>query len=196
MAASPVFPFMPGGAADGTRLPSGAVMLTDLTGGFRFGLKGGGSAGWLASQGVPLPAVNRLGSWRGTRVLRLGNEDILLLAEGPDSALAELASTWHGATAPKGYSSWREEGWAWMRVSGPQAPRAMERLCALDLRADKFSAEDIAQTRVGHIEAVMVRSQAGFDVLFDVTASAYFARTVAAAARHCTDLLIDTEGHT
>ncbi len=83
-----------------------------------------------------------------------------------------------------------------MRLSGPQAPRAMERLCALDLRTDKFSAEDIAQTRVGHIEAVMVRSHAGFDVLFDVTASAYFARTVAAAARHCTDLLIDTEGHT
>ena len=98
MAASPVFPFMPGGAADGTRLPSGAVMLTDLTGSLRFGLKGGGSAGWLASQGVPLPAVNRIGSWRGTRVLRLGNEDILLLAEGADNALAELASTWHGAT--------------------------------------------------------------------------------------------------
>lgn len=196
MAASPVFPFMPGGAADDTRLATGAVVLGDLTAHPRFGLKGGGSAAWLTAHGIALPALNRIGSWRGTRVLRLGNEDILLLAEGADNALAELASTWHGATAPKGYSSWREEGWAWMRVSGPQVPRAMERLCALDLRADKFSAEDIAQTRVGHIEAVVVRSQTGFDVLFDVTASAYFARTVAAAARHCTDLLIDTEGHT
>jgi len=196
MPASPVFPFMPGGAADGASLPSGAVMLTDLTGSLRFGLKGGGSAGWLASRGVPLPAVNRIESWRGARVLRLGNDDILLLAEDADNALAELAGNWHGAIEPKGYSSWREEGWAWLRLSGPLAPSAMERLCALDLRADRFSTEDIAQTRVGHIEAVTFRSLAGFDVLFDVTASAYFARMVTAAARHCTDLLIDTEGRT
>jgi sarcosine oxidase subunit gamma len=71
----------------------------------------------------------------------------------------------------------------------------MARLCAVDLRADKFGADDIAQTRVGQIEAVTFRSQAGFDVLFDVTASAYFASTAAAVARHCTDLLIDMEGH-
>ncbi|RUV50981.1 hypothetical protein EOB77_12810 [Mesorhizobium sp. M7A.F.Ca.MR.228.00.0.0] len=83
-----------------------------------------------------------------------------------------------------------------MRLSGPHAPQAMERLCALDLRADQFGVEDITQTRVGHIEAVTFRSQAGFDVLFDVTASAYFARTAAAVARHCTDFLTDTEGHT
>ena len=196
MAASPVFPFMPGGAADGTRLATGAVVLDDLTAHPRFGLKGGGSAAWLTAHGIALPALNRIAAYRGMRILRLGNEDILLLAEGADEALAELKIAWASDSRPKGYSSWREEGWAWMRVSGSQAPRAMERLCALDLRADKFSAEDIAQTRVGHIEAVMVRSQAGFDVLFDVTASAYFARTVAAAARHCTDLLIDTEGHT
>ncbi len=48
----------------------------------RFGLKGGGSAGWLAREACPCLPVNRIGSWRGTRVLRLGNEDILLLAEG------------------------------------------------------------------------------------------------------------------
>ena len=71
MAASPVFPFMPGGAASDTTLPSGAVMLTDLTGCPRFGLKGGGSAAWLESRGVPLPAVNRIGAHRGTRILRL-----------------------------------------------------------------------------------------------------------------------------
>ncbi|MBA1144065.1 aminomethyltransferase family protein [Mesorhizobium neociceri] len=184
--AMPVFPIMQGGAAQGTMLPSGTVALTDLTATPRFGLKGGGSAAWLTAYGVSLPAINRIGSHRGLRVLRLGNEDILLLGESADEALAELRSAWENDTGPKGYSSWRDEGWAWMRLSGPAVAEAMSRLCALDLRANKFSAEDIAQTRVGHIEAVTFRTPAGFDVLFDVTASAYFARTIEAVARHCT----------
>jgi sarcosine oxidase subunit gamma len=190
-----VFPFMRGGAADGAKLSAGAVVLSDLTASPRFGLKGGGSAAWLAAQGLPLPAVNRIGAWRGMHILRLGGEDILLLAEGAGEALAEVKAAWESDTGPKGYSSWREEGWAWMRISGSRTPQAMDRLCALDLRADKFGADDIAQTRVGHIEAVTLRSQAGFDVLFDVTASAYFARTVAATAKHCSDPPIDMEGY-
>ena len=186
ISAVPIFPFEPGGAAHGTALPSGDVALTDLTDRPRFGLKGGGSAAWLAAHGVALPAVNRIGSHRGLRVLRLGNEDILLLGEDAGKALAELRSAWESDSGPKGYSSWREEGWAWMRLSGPAIAEAMSQLCALDLRADRFGAEDIAQTRVGHIEAVTVRAPGGFDVLFDITASAYFARTVSSVARHGT----------
>lgn len=181
-AATRIYPFMPCGAADGTDLVSGAVVLSDLTDKARFGLKGGGSAAWLAAQGVKPPAVNRIADHRGMRVLRLGNEDILLLAEGAEDTLAEVKTAWQAAPAPKGYSSWREEGWAWMRLSGPRLAEAMSSLCALDLRPQKFGAGDIAQTRVGHIEAVTFRSPTGFDILFDITASAYFARAAAAVA--------------
>ena len=181
-AASPIYPFIPGGAADGTKLVSGAVMLSDLTDSPRFGLKGGGSSAWLETQGISLPPVNRIGDHRGMRILRLGNEDILLLAEGAGDTLGKVKAAWQAAVAPKGYSSWREEGWAWMRLSGPRLATAMSALCALDLRPEKFGADDIAQTRVGHIEAVAFRSSAGFDILFDITASAYFARAVAAVA--------------
>ncbi|MEI9401223.1 hypothetical protein [Mesorhizobium argentiipisi] len=179
-----IYPFMPGGAAGSTKLISDAVVLSDLTGRPRFGLKGGGSAAWLAAQGVTLPAVNRIGDHRGMRVLRLGNEDILLLAESAGETLAEVKAAWQAAAAPKGFSSWREEGWAWMRLSGPGLAEAMSSLCALDLRLQKFGADDIAQTRVGNIEAVTFRSPTGFDILFDITASAYFARAVAAVAGH------------
>lgn len=182
--ATRIYPFMPGGAAHGTKLVSGAVVLSDLTDKPRFGLKGGGSATWLAAQGITLPAVNRIGEHHGIRVLRLGNEDILLLAKDADETLAEVKTAWQAAPAPKGYSSWREEGWAWMRLSGPRLAEAMSSLCALDLRSQKFGADDIAQTRVGHVEAVTFRSPSGFDILFDITASAYFARAVAAVAGH------------
>lgn len=180
-----IFPFMPGGAAHGTALPVGSVALTDMTASPRFGLKGPGSADWLAAQGIALPEVNRIGIWRSTRVLRLGKGDIVLLTESAAEALAELKAAWDCEAGPKGYSSWREEGWAWLRLSGPRLPEAMSRLCALDLRSSRFGAEDIAQTRVGHIEAVLFRSADAFDVLFDITASAFFARQVEAVARHC-----------
>jgi sarcosine oxidase subunit gamma len=195
MPASAVFPFMAGGAADGAELPAGAVALTDLTSSPRFGLKGSGSAAWLTAYGIVPPAVNSIGVDRGIRVLRLGNEDILMLSEDGASGVAELKHAWASDSGAKGYSSWREEGWAWVRLSGPGAASAMTELCALDLRAEKFSVDDIAQTRVGHIDAVMFRRGTGFDVLFDITASAYFARTVAAAARHCKDSTIATKGH-
>jgi sarcosine oxidase subunit gamma len=186
--ATRVSPFMPGGAADGTPLPTGPISLTDLTAAPCFGLKGAGSADWLAGKGIPLLAVNRIGAYGGMRVLRLGNEDILLLAEQDEQGLAELVNAWHSDTAAKGYSSWREEGWAWMRLSGPLVSEAMARLCALDLRAERFGAEEIAQTRVARIEAVTFRADTGFDMLFDITASAFFARAVAAVAKECTEM--------
>ncbi|MCX7303722.1 MAG: hypothetical protein NTV73_05195 [Hyphomicrobiales bacterium] len=195
MEATATYPFMAGGAAEGTTLQAGAVALADLTACPRFGLKGGGSAAWLKSRGISLPDINRIGAYRGMRLLRLGNEDILLLAEGGGEALAGLREAWVRDSGAKGYSSWREEGWAWLRLSGLRAPQAMQRLCALDLRADKFGVEDIAQTRVAQVEAVLVRAPAGFDVLFDVTASAYFARAVAAVTPYCQDLPTETEGN-
>ncbi|RVD61787.1 hypothetical protein EN828_17780 [Mesorhizobium sp. M2D.F.Ca.ET.185.01.1.1] len=114
----------------------------------------------------------------------LANEDILLLAERAGEMLADIKAAWHAAAAPKSYSSWREESWVWMRLSGPRLAEAMSALCALDMRPQKLGADDIAQTRVGHIEAMMFYSPAGFDILFDIAASAYFARAVAAVARH------------
>jgi sarcosine oxidase subunit gamma len=179
------FPLSPDGAAAGTSLSGGAVALTDLTALPRFGIKGPGSAAWLAAQGIVPPAINRIGTHNGMLVLRFGGEDFLILAEMAAGALDALAAAWHAQSGARGYWSWREEGWAWMRLSGAGAAEAMARLCALDLRVGRFGDDEIAQTRVGHLEAVLLRSDGGFDVLFDITATAYFVRTVTAAAEHC-----------
>ncbi|MGB3900605.1 MAG: hypothetical protein WA973_18865 [Mesorhizobium sp.] len=176
-----LFPFAPGGAAADLPLPSGRVTLSDLTERPRFGIKGPGSAGWLASQGLDLPAVNRTGMHEGMRVLRLGNEDILFLAEDAASAFGQLVDRWNRAEGARGYSSWREEGWAWMRLSGPDAVALMARLCAVDLRPEHFGPDRIAQTRVASIEAVVARGEEDFDILFDISLAAFFARAVGMA---------------
>ncbi|MBA3517794.1 MAG: hypothetical protein H0T75_09175 [Rhizobiales bacterium] len=177
-----VFPFSAGGAAFGTRLPGGDVALQDLSDRPRFGLKGGGSTGWLSSQGVPIPAVNRVATSTGIRVLRLGREDVLLLAEGAVSKLDPLFAARTAEKASKGYSAWREEGWAWMRLTGQRVEETMARLCALDLRPKHFAQDELAQTRVAELEAVVARVDGGYDLFFDITMSAFFARAVAALA--------------
>lgn len=190
--ASRVFPFMLGGAALGAPLPVGALTLTDLTAAPRFGLKGEGSADWFIAKGISLPRVNRIGAHRGMRVLRLGQDDIVLLAEGQVPAFAELVDAWQRDTAAKGYSSWREEGWAWMRLSGPRLAEDMSRLCALDLRPVHFADDGIAQTRLARIEVVLFRSETGFDVLFDVTASVFLVRAIATVARQSSEIEMGT----
>jgi sarcosine oxidase subunit gamma len=182
------FPFQPGGAAEGTPLPSGCITLGDLTALPRFGLKGPGSAAWLTAAGVPLPPVNRVCVHRGMRVLRLGGEDILLSAETGEPPFDEIRAAWEADTGSKGYSSWREEGWAWMRLSGPALGPALARLCALDLRPGRFGDDEISQTRFAGVEAVLLRAADALDIFFDVTASAFVARTVAAVEKRCVNL--------
>lgn len=173
------FPLSAGGSAEDIGLPSGAVELVDLTAQPRFGIKGPGSSAWLKGCGITLPPVNRIGRHGDLRVLRLGGEDFLVV----DGELDTLTARWNNATGPRGYWSWREEGWAWMRLSGPAVDGIMARLCALDLRAGRFCEDEIAQTRVAQLEAVLVRAGEGFDVFFDIAATAFFVRTVILAAK-------------
>lgn len=181
MQVRPVYPRDPGGGAEGLPIPAGPLALADLTTAPRFGLKGAGSAAWLAGKGAVLPAVNGIVEWRGMRLLRLGREDLLLLAEGEGGALAQTVSAWQSEPGPRGWSAWREEGWAWFRLSGLALDAAMARLCALDLRPAAFGANRIAQTRISGVEAVLFRSAAGFDILFDITLTAHVIGLIAAA---------------
>lgn len=182
---APVFPLSAGGAAHGLALPAGALSVSDLTALPRFGLKGAGSAAWLEAAGAPVPGINALADWRGLRLLRLGREDLLVLGDkGGD--LAALRGDWEATTGPRGWSSWREEGWAWFRLEGPALAEAMARLCALDLRPAAFGSAAIAQTRVGGIEAVLLRTGPAFDVLFDITLTATMARILAEATHDLT----------
>ncbi|MDG4888050.1 hypothetical protein EOA60_01940 [Mesorhizobium sp. M1A.F.Ca.IN.020.06.1.1] len=178
------FPLSPNGSAAEAVLPNGQLIVTDLAARSRFGIKGPGSSAWLEAQGLSLPPVNRIAIQGGVRLLRLGSEDFLAIDDiGAGGAAAKLIADWQVEKDPRGYWSWREEGWSWMRLSGQSAEAVMARLCALDLRPARFADDEIAQTRVAHLEAVLVRSVGGFDIFFDIASTAFFIRTVDAAAQ-------------
>ncbi|MFN3642517.1 MAG: hypothetical protein ACK4TB_06270 [Gemmobacter sp.] len=182
-----VWPLSPGGAAEAEAVLLAAgpgLTVTDRTPWPRFGIKGAGAADWLTAAGLALPAPNRLAAVFGMAMLRLGGNDVTILGDPADPApLAGLRARWDAAPAPKGWSSWREEGWAWLHLAGPSLPGVLARLCAVDLRAGRFAPDALAQTRFAGIDAVVIRRDHGAEVLFDITATAAALRDIVQAAR-------------
>ncbi|MEX0302403.1 MAG: hypothetical protein AB3N24_08275 [Leisingera sp.] len=171
-----LYPLDPQGAAEGVPLMTGPVSLRDDSRTPRFGLKGRGTVSFLQSQGYEVPEVNRIANG----VLRLGREEAVVLNH-PD----DLRARWNAAPAPKGYYSWRQETWAMMHLSGPHLFDLMAKICPVNLNEGAFGQGEIAQTRVGYVEATTWRddrSGPGFSVLFDIAATAFFANAVATAA--------------
>ncbi len=170
------YPLDPKGAAEDTPLVSGQIFLQDLTHTPRFGLKGRGTVAFLQSRGLKVPDVNETADG----LLRLGQEEVVVL-----DAPADLYARWQVAATPKGYYSWREETWAMMHLTGPRLFDLLAKICPVDLSPGAFPVGKIAQTRVGYVEAITWRNDrkgVGFDVLFDVAATAFFANAVAIAS--------------
>lgn len=184
-----LFPLQPGGAAaDAAFLLGrrGGLATEDRTAWPRWGLKGPGSADWLAADGLELPALNRWSVADGVRVLRLGRNDVTLTAEpAAAAALAARRARWDEAAGPKGYPSWREEGWAWLALSGGALEAVLARLTAVDLRPGRFAADAIAQTRVAQLDAVLLLSGGIAELFFDIAATASVVREIAHVAEAC-----------
>jgi sarcosine oxidase subunit gamma len=162
-----------------------SARLQDLTACARFGLKGAGADTWFAGQ-ADLPGINRWIAHDSARLLRLGARDIMLLAApfSPDT-VATMRAAWEAGG--HGHSSWREETWAWLRLSGPATWDVAARLTAVDLRPKAFAADAILQTRFAHLDAVLLRAgpapDAGLDILFDIAATAQVVEDIASAMR-------------
>lgn len=161
-------------------------VVLECTPGERFGMRGPGTIDWVATQGLAVPAAVNTAevSSCGTTVLRLGQQEVLLTAPVGDGGqrLRELRQAWHdSARAPKGFDAYRDEGWAWFVVSGPDAPTLMRRISMADLGPKNLTVNDIAQTRALHLDVVIARldrfGAVSYDIFLDI-ASAKFALDV------------------
>lgn len=161
------------------RLPaSGESWLTELSAMPRMGLRGPGTADWLAAQGMPLAGpIDRALDLPGLTLVPLGAEEAVILPDphGDPGAVRRLRDAWRQSPGPKGFDAYRDETWAWFRLTGPAAEQALPLLTALDTRPAAFPAAAVAQTRVMHMDAVILRSADGgaLDLLFDIASSGY-----------------------
>jgi sarcosine oxidase, subunit gamma len=166
----------------GDATPSGGIAIVDLSPLPRLGFKGRGTIPAMQSRGITVEATpNR--AFRqpdGGLCLVLAPGEVILLSNlaGDGERLAQLESGWRIEDEERTYPLPRRDSHAWLAVAGQAAPEMFAKLCAIDLRRDKFPDLAIAQTSIAKMSAILTRGDIGADPVFhllvDSAAALYF----------------------
>lgn len=175
-----------GGAAEAPTLA-----IADLSPLPRLGFKGRGTIEAMQKRGISVSAEpNR--AFRqpdGGLCLVLAPGEIILLSnlDGEGAGLDRLEREWRIEDGERTYPLPRRDTHAWLAIIGEGAPAMFAKICAVDLRRDKFADLRIAQTSVAKMSAIVVRADAGntpfYHVLADSAAALYFSSCLLDAAR-------------
>lgn len=172
-----------------------ALTLRDCTHVARAGLKGRGSAAWLARQGVAVPAApNRAArDASGCIVARLGNEDFLVIgthtthSERPAQLMAHWQQEHDAGTRDIGFPTPKQYSHVLLHLTGERAPDLLAALCAVDLRLGYFADDAVAQTMAAGIVATFLRcdldGRTGYLILVDTSLALYFWEALVDAAQ-------------
>ncbi|NIM69104.1 MAG: hypothetical protein GTN86_01070 [Xanthomonadales bacterium] len=124
----------------------------------RRGYRGPEVARWLAPS-LPLPdAVNQVQRTQsGELVLRPADTEYWWLGSLAGPGPGEMSGLAPGRLPTGVHDLACEHSHALFAVGGTQAPPCLSRLCALDVRPDRFGPESMAQTLVAGVSALLLR---------------------------------------
>ena len=167
--------------------------LVDLSPLPRIGFKGTGALAWAHGRGLAIPPQNNRSQTQadGSLIVRLTDGEILALENpkqprGVCTALEQACSTEAPANC---YPVPRSGSHAWLLVGGRHASAMFSKLCALDLRTDKFPDGNAAQVILARTGAIVIRNDVGngatpaFHVLADSASADYLWHCLKDAAR-------------
>ena len=168
------------------------LAICDLSYLQRTGFKGAGTCKWFESQGVIIPInINHaLLNDNGCLIARLGTNDILVLDNlSMETNFAnKLEQQWQQYYSHQekvcGFIMPRQESHACFTISGNFAPQMFAKLCAIDLRANKFDNHMIAQTSLARLGVIIIRHD--LDALIN-----YIMLIESASAEYTWDCLVD-----
>lgn len=158
-----------------------SLALCDLSAVRRIGFKGWATAEWLIAQGASIAdAPNRVyPQGDGARVARLSKGEFVVLGdlEGRSTLPDRLASAWSMAGANGCFRVPREDSSAWLTLTGEHAGAMFAKVCGVDLRPHKFPIDQIAQTSLARMNAIIMRADRrgtlAFDLVFDLASAVY-----------------------
>ena len=168
------------------------LALSDLSYLQRIGFKGEGACEWLKKQNIQIPITvnDSLQDTNGCLIARLGINDILILdnIKRETSVPITLEKLWHQdysqSNKPCGFIMPRQESHACFSISGSRAPEMFAKLCAIDLRTEKFDNKKITQTSLARLGAIIIRNDLN-------TLINYLVLVESASAEYCWDCLLD-----
>lgn len=110
------------------------------------------SAALKKAHGLAFPAPNTAISKGEARIVWTGRGQAFLIGADP-APLAGIAALTD-----------QSDGWAVLRLDGPEAERVLARKVAVDLRPAVFGEGAAVRTALGHMMSVILRAGAGFEI--------------------------------
>ncbi|WP_241559875.1 sarcosine oxidase subunit gamma [Solirhodobacter olei] len=110
------------------------------------------SAALKKAHGLAFPAPNTVISKGEARIVWTGRGQAFLIGADP-APLAGIAALTD-----------QSDGWAVLRLDGPEAERVLARKVAVDLRPAVFGEGAVVRTALGHMMSVILRAGAGFEI--------------------------------
>ncbi len=170
-----------GGDAAAEATQARSLALCDLSPVKRIGFKGWATAEWLVAQGASIEdAPNRVYPQNdGARIARLSKGEFVVLGdlEGRSTLPDRLAAAWTMASANGCFRVPREDSSAWLTLTGEHAGAMFAKVCGVDLRPHKFPVNQIAQTSLARMNAIIMRADRGntlgYDLVFDLASAVY-----------------------
>lgn len=158
------------------------LAIADLSPLPRLGFKGRETIAAVAKRGITVEAApNR--AFRqpdGGLCLVLAPGEVILLSPlaGDGGKLQRLHDEWSLDSGERSYPLLRGDSHAWFVITGTKAPEMFAKICAVDLRLEKFPDLSIAQTSVAKLSAIVTRADIGptpaFHILADSASALYF----------------------
>lgn len=172
----------------GVRPPLGIVDLSPLP---RLGFKGRETLATMQGLGVALEATpNRAYPQAdGGLCLVLGPGEVFLLGalQGENALIGRLETGAGIADDVRCYAMPRRDSHAWFGMVGVAASALLAKICAVDLRLERFPNLSIAQTSVAKLNAIVLRADIGGEPVFHLLSDS-------SAARSMLDSLLDAAG--
>ncbi|MFQ5621774.1 MAG: sarcosine oxidase subunit gamma [Paracoccaceae bacterium] len=139
-----------------------------------------------AAYGCEVPPVGRsaLSADGATRLLAMARDQLFVVfPHAPPDALSVVAEKTGGA----GYLTDQSDTWFALRLSGPGALGALERICLLDLHESAFPPGSAARTVMEHMGCIVLREMEDTFLLLSARSSARsFLHAVETSLRYTT----------
>ncbi len=118
---------------------------------------------------LPAPGKSAAGTDRPLRLICMGADAFMVLmpANGP-LAVPDVTR----ALGTAGYYTEQSDNWVILRLSGPLAIAALERICPIDLHPDALPAGSFARTSMEHLGAIVMRESDDQFLLLSPSSSA------------------------
>lgn len=158
-----------------------SLALCDLSALSRWGCKGAGAPGWIESLNLELPQQpnKAVVQNNGGLIARLSMEECLLLDDVASTSEWPrlIEGMCSGQIPERVYSLPRADSHCCFALSGEHSSDTLAKVCAVDLRLTKFANNDVAQTSVARVNAIVIRADQNsvpcFYILSDLSSAEF-----------------------